>query len=313
MMLANRGTRIVLVVVFSSLVCPSLRGDDDLHKALVASDAPYRAAFRASGGKTVILRDRDVQSIRWRYAAVRERQAIEEVRDRAVPGRRAQRGELEPSRSAFLFDEDLSGACFTSSPRTGSPLDDRSSHSIDQSKPDDAEHAYYPLVLLLTMGRGYARHIDSVESVEPAFAASGEPVIRVAATGRCASIRQGRWDLVIDQGRSNLVREASFTVAGESSPRIRVANNGEVRDGDCLVAESGRFTLMPGPAEAVYDLAVESASLTEDRRLFSSIRNLIVDAPPRSFVEDRRRDPPRNYRVDEKGRVVGESAEASEP
>lgn len=290
---------------------PLVADDGDLAGKLAAADEVYRVSMRASGRKVSTFAEGERKTVDWRYTAADGRRAIEQIPARPL----SETGTIGVSKGVFLFDKDLSGECYTSSVLRGgafvSPNMADGSHSIEQSAPDDPKNSCYELILLLTMGRGYARYVTSIDGIEPDESDSGARALRVHGAGRCLSPRPGRWNLLVVPGESHLVREASFTVDGESTPRFRVTNRGRLREGDCEVAEEGRFTLMmPSPNDVVtYDVTVRSASLAADEELLESVRDLVVDSlPPHSFVEDRRLDPPRLYQIDRNGRAVGDSA-----
>ncbi|MDQ3332213.1 MAG: hypothetical protein M3552_16445 [Planctomycetota bacterium] len=306
----------------------------ELLSKLTALDEVYAASLRASGTVKTTFPDpaNEPKSLQWRYTASDGRQAIEQVEtfppfqtavsDEKEFGRsfriddRGKMNIVAPTASAFLFDIDVSGESTTNSGLRIGPdnsVEETSrSYSIEQAPPDDRKNSYYLFRLLFTMGRGYSPYITSIDSVTSERSESGGgELLRVRAVGQGLTSRQGVWDLTIVPGESYLIRRANYTVDGAPEPLFTVANDGSLRTGACSVAAKGRFSLGSGPVATIYEVTFDTASLESDAELLAKVRDQVIDSvPPRSYVEDRRTDPPRLYRIDTEGQILGDSAAA---
>ncbi|MBS0204384.1 MAG: hypothetical protein JSS49_15880 [Planctomycetes bacterium] len=323
---------LLLLLLSTTTAC----GDDgdDLLKKLGAIDEVYRRSVEASGTvNSIFAHDPKLNRlITFHYTMIDGRQAIEEIEpkpkfQKEVSDATAFGGSfrlddsgrmnvVSSTSSVFLFDKDLCGESVTNSAlqvdSANSVSERDKSYSIWQYPPDNTKNMYYSLRLQFSMGRGFSPYITAVESVSPEDSPHGA-ALRVDAIGSCISSAQGKWNLLVVPGDSYLVREASFTIDGASEPLFSVSNSDRLQEGDLLIARNARFQLGPNSIGAVYEVATTSASMTGNVELLKLVRDRVSDnLPAHSFVEDRRTDPPRTYRIDEEGQIRGDSAASVE-
>lgn len=309
-----------------------VRGDegDDLLKKLGAIDEVYRRSIEATGTiNSIFKHDPKLNRLNnFHFTMIDGRQAIEEIEpspkfQKEVSDSTAFGGSfrlddagrmnvVSATSSVYLFDTDMCGESVTNSALqvdSSNAVSERDrSYSIWQYPPDNTKNMYYSLRLVFSMGRGFSRYISAIESVSPESGPHGAG-LRIEAIGTCISAAQGKWNLLVIPADSYLVREATFTIDGSPEPLFSVTNNERIQDGDMLIAQSAKFQLGPNSIGVIYEVAITSASMTTNVELMNRVRDRVADKlPAHSYVEDRRTDPPRTYRIDEGGRILGDSS-----
>ncbi len=120
------------------------------------------------------------------------------------------------------------------------------------------------LRILWAIGRGYAKHLDEIESVS----AAEDGTLSVTAVGYgYARSQPGKWELVIVPEAAHMVRSARFYKRDRSgsireSPLLEVVTSGIKQFGEVMVPEKISVSEMSGAVE--YPVTVDSASLVPD-------------------------------------------------
>lgn len=93
----------------------------------------------------------------------------------------------------------------------------------------------------LTVGRGFAKHLDSITSTKSL--SSG--LLEINAQGSFGSGLSGHWKLTVDPNANYLVREATFTADGQVEPTIEVTSTGIITKDGLKYAKIGEFISAP--------------------------------------------------------------------
>ncbi|WP_437186905.1 hypothetical protein SH668x_000272 [Planctomicrobium sp. SH668] len=152
--------------------------------------------------------------------------------------------------------------------------------------PDDQSLFRFLSMPQWALGRGFAAHILSVDSVD----VRDDGSIVAIAKGFYVPQMPGTWTLVIEPDTSFLVRDAQFTANGGMSPMFRIATSGTI-DGSAShkFAEHATFTEQFGGNDFVNKFEHTLISEDSNDEFYNEVERVFNDElKPRSMVVDAR-------------------------
>ncbi len=132
----------------------------------------------------------------------------------------------------------------------------------------DAYNLYFRYILPL--GRGYARHLTEVTSVEDL----GDGISALRGIGTFFSDKQGEWYLEVDTAHDCLVRKASFRQYEHAMPMVLMESSG-LSNHDLPLFSHGTIKI------AQYEITVDlnNASFNENENVKREVASRINDMP----------------------------------
>ncbi len=167
--------------------------------------------------------------------------------------------------------------------------------NLYQPRPGPLTLSDYLDLPLLLVGRGYAKHLESISSVQPL--AGG--CLSVQAQGTPFYARATKWELIIEPAAAYLVRSATYYVDDSdrtiAKPRFVITTSGLQRFGSLSLPEKfqQRDPFMDQEQPFYESGTVISASLKEDKQFFKETLDLFhAPFPVTTEVADNRSTPP---------------------
>ena len=178
--------------------------------------------------------------------------------------------------------------------------DNVGSGSIRLHRPNPLTYLAFLDLPLLLVGRGYAKHIESITSVEAL--ANGR--LSVKAKGKPFYARATKWELVVEPAAAYLVRSATYYVDDSErtieKPRYVITTSGLHWFGSLALPEKfeQRDPLYEKEQPFLKSGTVISASLTGDEQFFKETVDMFQPPFPVSTdIEDNRMDPPMHLTI----------------
>jgi hypothetical protein len=177
---------------------------------------------------------------------------------------------------------------------------DKVSGAINLYPPNPLTLSAYLDLPLLLVGRGYAKHLESISSVE----ALADGRLSVKAEGKPFYTRATKWDLVIEPAAAYLVRSATYYVDDSdrtiAKPRYVITTSGVKWFGSLAAPErfEQRDPFLDKEQPYLESGTVISASLKGDEQFFKeTVETLKGPFPISTSISDHRVDPPLHLTV----------------